>query len=103
VVIASLSSRRGSRDPSCIVEAGEHPSIRARCYIRCEEARVALTADLEALLRGKTLSPTKDAPAVFVEKLRVALAQSPDAPTEVSELLRVQGLIPVRPQSSPGG
>lgn len=97
VAIANLSTKPGtalpSDNPGAVIKAKEHSSISRDCVVRCEEARLAPAADLDALLAKRILSGTKAAPPDLVAKIQQVLGASKLTPLEVKRVLREQGLI----------
>jgi len=93
LVIVNLSTKppatAESADPPR-VDAGEHPAISQDSIVRCEEARIVSTADLERLIVARTLSPTKPATPSLVRKLGTVLRASTVTPLNVKRLLEDQ-------------
>lgn len=95
VVIVNLSSKpppalEPPESPASI-GSGEHPSAGQRCYIRCDEACVRPAAKIEELLAKGTLSPTRDAPTLLVQKIQAALLSSRHTQLDIKAVLRAQG------------
>jgi hypothetical protein len=73
------------------VEPSEHPSVSQRSFVRCDQARVAPAAHLAELLANRTLSPTKDAPPLLVQKMQATLLASRHTRLDIKSVLRAQG------------
>lgn len=95
VVIANVSTKAppdlDPPEPPVTIGPREHPSVSQRSYFRCDEARISPAALLERLLEKRTLSPTKAAPSLLVQKMQAALLASRHTQLDIKGILRSQG------------
>jgi hypothetical protein len=95
VVIVNVSTKTPPDldPPETPVSIGpsEHPSVSQRSFIRCDEARITLAEHLEHLLANHTLSGTKAAPSLLVQKMQAALLASRHTQLDIKAILRAQG------------
>ena len=93
VVIANLSTLRSTNSHlGCTVGNGEHGSLSRPSVLRCDQARLTEAADLEGLVRKRSLQYTAEANDSLVKKLQSSLCNSPHTPNEVKAVLRAQSL-----------
>jgi hypothetical protein len=92
VVIANMTTDDGV-DPSCILDAGDHPFVQHRTCIRYDMARIVRDADLERHVASNTIRLHERVSADILERIRQGAAASPYIPFGCKQVLIDQGLI----------
>jgi hypothetical protein len=95
VVIANFSTNGRSFDPAHLVPVttGEHPEITRRCFLRCDKAVAATSADLKAAFVGGALKlGSHNLSPQLLLRVQQGLLASPLTKNNVKAALRAAGL-----------
>ena len=92
VVIANMTTDDGI-DPSCILDAGDHPFVKHRTRIRYDMARILSDTDLERYVASNAIRLHERVSAEILERIRQGAASSPFIPFGCKQVLIDQGLI----------
>ena len=92
VVIVNMTTDDGV-DPSCILNATDHPFVQHRTCIRYDMARIVTDVDLEQYVASNTIRPREPVTAEILDRIRQGAAKSPYIPFGCKQVLIDQGLI----------
>ena len=87
LVICHFTSRRQRSDPTCIVQAGEHPFIDRETAIRYDQAYIC-TAEHIGNLRGVITRQLDALSRELLARIRQGALDSPQTPEAIKERLR---------------
>ena len=93
VVIANFTTWDGRGDSACIVEAGEHPFVTHKTYVRYRDARIVSVAKLEELRQQGLLHFRENLSEGLLERVRKGADESQFLKNAIREYLTAQGLI----------
>lgn len=93
VVIVNLTSFDEEKDPSCVLEFGEHSFVRKKTCIRYLSARVTNIPNLIEGEKRQIFWRKEDASKSLIAKLRKGAMQSRFTVNNIRKILRQQGLV----------
>jgi hypothetical protein len=93
IVIASLTSWRADKDPSCTAEPGEHRFVRRRSCVHYSEDRLITTSQYDRFLAAGSIVPQDPLSEPLLNRLLDGAAVSPYLPLGSRQILVEQGLI----------
>jgi hypothetical protein len=89
VVIVSASTKNLGLDLP-VIEAGEHPSLGQRSFVRCDKARLVAASLLEENLRRGTIRVLHPLTSALLARIIGAVRASQHTPTEVAAALALE-------------
>jgi hypothetical protein len=93
VVIVNLTSRTADKDPTCIVNPGEHPFVTHPTVVNYRDAKAVSNTDLEHLLGLNHLHSHEPLSPVVLSRIREGAARSKFIREGCRKILAKQGLI----------
>lgn len=93
VVIVNLTTYTREKDPTCLLDVGDHPWITHATCVQYQDAKVVAESKLDSLVQGGQLKPWPPASDELVEKLLRGAANSDALPGKCLAILRSQSLV----------
>jgi hypothetical protein len=91
-ILVNLTSWREDKDPSCVLEAGDHSFIQHRTCVNFAAAKRVPIAWLEAAVQKGSAIPHQPAHAVL-DRILEAIPNSRSIPLAIAQFLADQGMI----------
>ena len=92
VVVINMTTDRGI-DPSCILNAGDHPFVGHQTCMRYDMARTVQNSELERFASSGTITLHEPVSEELLDRIRQGAAMSNYIPLGCKQMLIDQGLI----------